>query len=177
MPKYLAFNSEWMRGIGVLAVLMLFNAIVMLLMFFDVGKGMVVSVDQSDVELDPVDLQKSLLNRRLQCHADLENRTDYLVELYSAARFSFLSALTIVAGLVLISQINQSPKDDAERIAREIRADSGLIDLLRGPRGDKGEQGEKPSLDDVVTRVISNPELRDLIQKELKAGLKQPAAP
>jgi len=143
LPKYLAFDSYWMRGLSIFAIGVLFNAIVILLMFFDVGQDMEVSLDQDDIPLDESNLKKSLLNRHLRCTAASENRTDYLVELYRAARFCFLSALTIIAGLVLSSLLMNSPADQTERIVREIRADPALTNLLRGPKGDEGQKGDR----------------------------------
>jgi hypothetical protein len=183
LPKYLAFDAWWMRGLSVLAIAILFNAIVILLMFFDVGREMEVSLGQADTPLDETNLKKSLLNRYLQCCAVTENRTDYLVELYRAARFCFLSALTIVAGLVLTSLLMNSPADQAERIVREIRSDATLTNLLRGPKGDAGKYGDRgdpgfpgpkgdtgdrgadADVDAVVTRLLSDARLADSIGK------------
>lgn len=191
LPKYLAFDFVWMRGLSVFAVAILFNAIIILLMFFDVGHDMEVALGQSDIPLDETNLKKSLINRHLQCCAASENRTDYLVELYRAARFCFLSALTIVAGLVLMSLLMNSPADQTERIVREIRSDPALTNLLRGPKGDigqkgdrgdqgvpglkgdkgdKGERGNDASVDDIVNRLLSDVRLREAIEK---AVLKQ----
>lgn len=142
LPKYLAFDSLWMRGLSVFAIAILFNAIVLLLMFFDVGQEMEVSLGQADIPLDETNLKKSLLNRHRKCIAASENRTNYLVDLYLAARFCFLSAFTIVAGLVLASVMMNSPANQTERIVRELRSDPALINLLRGPKGDD-EKKEK----------------------------------
>ena len=186
LPKYLAFDFVWMRGLSVFAVAILFNAIIILLMFFDVGQDMEVSLEQSDIPLDDTNLKKSLLNRHMQCCAASENRTDYLVELYRAARFCFLSALTIVAGLVLTSLLMNSPTDQTERIVREIRSDPILTNLLRGPKGDAGAKGDRgdqgitglngdkghkedrgsdANVDDIVTRLLTDARLSDAIQK------------
>lgn len=169
LPKYLAFDALWMRGLSVFAIVIVFNAIVMLLMFFDVGQDMEVSLEQSDIPLDGADLKKSLLNDHVKCSAATENRTDYLVELYRAARFCLLSALTIIAGLVLLNQLTTDPKDQAERVVRELRSDSGLTNLLRGPKGDAGIP---PSVNEIVTRLLSDARLRDAVEKAVEANMK-----
>ena len=198
LPKYLAFESAWMRGLSILAIAILFDAIVLLLMFFDVGQDMEVSLAQADIPLDEINLKKSLLNRHLRCTASSENRTDYLVELYRAARFCFLSALTIVAGLVLASVIRNSPADQTERIVREIRSDPALINLLRGPkgndgnkgergnqglpglkgdRGEKGDRGSNADVNDAIARLLSDARFHEAIDKAIEKQSKKSPKP
>ncbi len=198
LPRYLAFDSAWMRGLSVVAIAILFNAIIILLMFFDVGQDMEVSLSQSDIPLDHTNLAKSLLNSYLRCCAASENRTDYLVELYRAARFCFLSALTIVAGVVLASLLTNSPADQAERIVREIRSDPSLTSLLTGPKGDvgqkggrgdrggnglkgdkgdKGERGPDADVDGIVTRLLSDARFKNAIKSAVMTQNKKDAQP
>jgi hypothetical protein len=195
LPKYLAFDSLWMRGLSALALAILFNAIVLLLMFFDVGKEMEVSLTQDEIPLDPPNLKKSLLNQNRKCVAASENRTDYLVELYLAARFCFLSALTIVAGLVLTSVVMNSPRDQTEHIVRELRTDPTLTNLLRGPKGDngakgdrgdqgiegkqglKGERGNNSHPNDVASALLLDAKFREMIDKAVESQNKAPAKP
>lgn len=195
LPKYLAFDSVWMRGLSALAIAILFNAIVLLLMFFDVGKEIVVALTQEDISLDEVNRKKSLLNQNLNCAAASENRTDFLVELYLAARFCFLSALTIVAGLVLTSVVMNSPRDQTEHIVRELRTDPTLTNLLRGPKGDngakgdrgdqgiegkqglKGERGNDSNPSDVASALLLDAKFREMIDKAVESQNKTPAKP
>ncbi len=195
MPKYLAFDSSWMRGLSIVAIAILFNAIIVLLVFFDIGQDMEVSLGQSDIPLDETNLKKSLLNRHLRCRVASENRTDYLVDVYRAARFCFLSALTIVAVLVLCGLLISSPADQAIRTVREIRSDSTLINLLRGPKGEAGQKGERgergvigvkgdkgdrspdANVDEIVTRCLSDARFMDAIDKALSKQSKKATQP
>ena len=195
LPKYLAFDALWLRCLSLLAIAILFNAIVLLLMFFDVGKEMEVSLTQEDIPLNQINLKKSLLNRNLKCVAVSENRTDYLVELFLAARFCFLSALTIVAGLVLTSVATSNPKEQSAHIIHELRTDPTLSNLLRGPRGDdgakgdrgdqgiqgiqglKGERGDDSNPSDVASVLILDARFRQMIDKAVEMRSKNPAIP
>lgn len=192
LPKQLAFDALWMRALSALAIAILFNAIVLLLMFFDVGTEMDVSLTQEDVPLDEVNLKKSLLNQNLTCAFVSENRTDYLVELYLAARFCFLSALAIVAGLVLTSVLINSPKNQTEHIVRELRTDSTLTNLLRGPKGDdgakgnrgnqgiqgiKGDRGNDSDPGAVASALLLDAKFREMIDKAVESQIKPPAKP
>jgi hypothetical protein len=195
LPKFLAFDSLLMRGLSVIAIATLFNAIVLLLMFFDVGQDMEVSLEQADIALDNNNLKKSRLNCHLKCAAASENRTDYLVELYRAARFCFLSALTIVAGLVLASVMINSPTDQMHRIFRELRSDPALTNLLRGPKGDdgkmgsqglaglkgdrgeKGERGSNADVNDVIARLLSDARFHEAIDKAIEKQNKKATKP
>jgi|GEM_PF-2023852 len=198
LPKYLAFDSTWMRALSMLAVAILFNAIVLLSKFFDVGGEMEVSLVQADVGLDSINLKKSLLNRYLQCTVASENRTDYLVDLYRAARFCFLTALTFVAGLVLSNLMMNRPADQTERIVRELRSDPFLTNLLRGPqgndgekgsrgdqglaglkgdRGEKGDRGSNADVNDVIARLLSDARFHEAIDKAIEKQNKKATKP
>jgi hypothetical protein len=189
LPKYLEFESWAMRGIAVVAVALLFTGITILLKYFDVGKETTISLGKADVPLDGTDLKKSLVNQCRRCEEDANYRTDFLVDLYSAARFCFFSALTLVAILVLSAILTSHPTDAAKRLVEEIRSDSDLIELLRGPKGlvgskgdpglqgavgpqggkgEKGDRGDSPSVDEYITRLLSNPRFGKLIEEAVE---------
>jgi len=174
LPKYLEFDSWWMRWLSFVAIAMLFDGIIILSMFFDVGKGMSVSLTKDDVPSDSHALKRSLANSYLRCSGASERRTDYLVDLYSAARFCFLSALSGVAVLVFASLTLRIPSDQTTHIIQEIRADSTLTNLLRGPKGDpgavgsigpKGENGSSVSATEIVNCLLSDVRFRETIEK------------
>jgi len=184
LPKSFAFDATWMRNIFFVAVAALLNTVTLLLVFFDVGKETEISLDQTDVELSSDDVKKNLINLHLKCQTDMENRTDYLVDLYKSARFFFLSAFTIVVLLFSVNFFSQSPTDETERIIERLRGEPKLIELLRGPKGEKGDKGgkgdrgeigdtgakgdrgEKGAVDTdrVIQQLLSDPRLKKLIE-------------
>lgn len=143
LPKAFAFDATWMRVFGFLAMLALMNTITLLLIFFGVGRDSEVSLEQDDVDLDSENFKKSLINLYLRCQIDMDNRTNYLVDLYKAARFFALLAFAVFVALFSINFLCNSPRDQTKRIIRELRSDPALIELLRGPKGDEGEKGEQ----------------------------------
>lgn len=197
LPKYLGFDHIGFRTVGFIAVVLLFNAIATLLMFFDIGAEMEVSLSQSDVCLSGHDLKRSLLNRYLQCYVATENRTDYLADMYKAARFCFMSAFVLVAVLVSISLLTNTSTSTSEKLAIQLRSDPSLVNLLKGPKevqGEKrgpgkdgriGSQGVKGEKEDqavfdyemLVTRLLSDPKFKSAVENVLKMQANQPTNP
>lgn len=200
LPKSLAFDALWMRVICFLAVLALLNTIVLLLTFFDVGSDTEVSLDQEQVDLEAGNFKKSLINLYLRCQVAMDNRTDYLVDLYKAARFFFLLAFTVVALLFSVNFLLDAPKNRTEDVIRALRSDPSLIELLRGPKGDigpkghsgdpgaqgadgkpgdKGDRGMDAILDEdsLIERILNDPRFKNKLDDAMQAKSKpQPAA-
>ncbi|MCA9106818.1 MAG: collagen-like protein [Planctomycetales bacterium] len=143
LPKAFAFDAFWMRAVCFVAILGLLNVVVLLLTFFAVGRDTQVTLDQSEIDLEPKDYEKNRINLYLQCQVALDNRTDYLVDLYKVSRFFFLASFTLVVILFSISFLSSSPRSETSEIIRQLRSDPKLIDLLRGPKGEQGEDGNK----------------------------------
>lgn len=143
LPKSFAFDATWMRLLCFVAILGLFNVIILLLTFFSVGQESRLTLEQSDIDLPPQDFDKNRINLYLRCQVAADNRTDYLVDLYKVARFFFLSAFSLVVVLFSVSFLSTSEHDDTKELIRNLRSDSELIELLRGPKGAKGERGDK----------------------------------
>ena len=143
LPKFIHLDEEWMSITFYVAMGALLNTIILLLVFVDVGADMDIALGPDDVALEPDDMQKNLINLHLQCQTALDNRTNYLVDLYKAARFFFLSAFTLVVMLFAVDFFNHAPVDVSEQVIMRLRSDRAMIDLLRGPKGDKGDKGEK----------------------------------
>ena len=188
LPKHLAFQYFWMRILAAVAIMLLVNAIVIVLVFFDINASMFVTLSQPDVSLDAVNLKKSLINRVVRCTDHADSRTNYLVDLYKATRFCFLTSLTIIIGLVMTNILSNGVMDQTQAITREIRSDKSLINLLTGPKGDsgiagvqgvpgpagskgdKGEAGRDVSADEVVSRLLQDARFQQAVQKAAEGG-------
>lgn len=103
LPRTFDFPDVWLKIFFFLGVVCLFNALLVLWVYFDIGSETGMSIEQSLVDLDKENLKKSLVNSYLQVGADKDRRTDFLVDAYQAARFLFLTAFTI---FVLLFSIN-----------------------------------------------------------------------
>jgi hypothetical protein len=178
LPKQLAFDAIWMKALVFLSVLTLLNAVALLIVFFGVGRDMVITLDQSDIDLEKDDLKKSLINTYLQCQTNSDCRTNYLVDLYKTARFFFLTAFSALVLLFSVNFILHSESDQAKTVIAELRSDPKLIELLRGPRGERGEagtagqsgpRGEKGIVDanEVADKLVKDPRLKTLLESLL----------
>jgi hypothetical protein len=104
---------------------------------------MQIAIDQADISLTSDDLKKSLINAYLRCAVELGNGTHYLVDIYRAARFFFLSAFTAIVLLFSINFLFRSPDNQAKAIAHELRSDDAFIKLVHGEKGERGEPGQR----------------------------------
>ena len=143
LPKGLVFHAAWMRVVFFISAIALLNAVTLLLIFFGVGKDTVVTIDQNDIASASDDLKRNLINANFQAQTSLDNRTDYVVEVYKVARFFFLSAFTAIVVLFSISFFQQSPEDSVNSVARKLRDDPLFREQVRGDKGDRGDKGER----------------------------------
>lgn len=148
-------DSVWMKILFLISALAFFDAVILLMVFFDVGGAMNIALKQEDVDLKSDDLKKCLINLSFKCRTDLDNRTDYLVEIYKVARFFFLSAFTVLVLLLSLNLFLFSPGDTAKAVALELRSDTNFLASVHGDKGDtgiKGEPGEKGASGDPGTK-------------------------
>ena len=124
------------------------------MVFFDVGVGMTIDITQEEVNLKNDDLKKCLINLRFRCRTILDNRTDYLVEVYKVARFFFLSAFTILLSLFVLNLFLINPKDSVLAAARELRSDTNFLQSVRGDKGAPGPAGVTGPKGDNGERII-----------------------
>ncbi|WP_166831575.1 hypothetical protein [Thalassoroseus pseudoceratinae] len=158
------------------------------------------TLDQSEVDLEPKDFEKNRINLYLQCQVALDNRTDYLVDLYKVSRFFFLASFALVVILFSISFLSNSARSESSEFIRQLRSDSKLIELLRGPRGEQGgdgnkgdqgpqgpqgpqgrngENGKDAVIDEekIIDRILSHPRLRKRLEDAIEARETQKAPP
>ncbi len=182
LPRQLLFDATWKRVLLFLAILALLDTIALLLVFFGVGREMVVSLDQNDADLDSDNLKKSLINAYMRTQVDTDNRTNYLADVFKTARFFFLMAFSMIVVLCSIAFFAPSEATRAEAFANELRGDPRLIDLLRGPKGDKGEHGAggergDPAVvdnDAIIDKVVDSPRLKEFIRKASEERRQEP---
>jgi hypothetical protein len=139
----------WARVFLFLTTLVLLNAITLVAVIFGVRSEMFIVIEQNEVDLQRDDFKKCLINLHLLCQVDRDNRNDYLVEIYRAARFYFLSALTILVLVLTINFFLISPDDQVKATARELRMDTNFLQSVRGDRGERGEKGNTGPKGDV----------------------------
>jgi hypothetical protein len=144
LPKSLS-NSTWVALPFFLSALAFLNVIMLLVVFFGVRVIMTVHIDQKEATLPEKDLKKKLINSHLQCQTELDNRTDYLVEVYKVARFFFLSAFSLLVLTVGLNSLLISPDAQAKAIAKELRTDTNFVQSIRGEKGDPGPPGAQGS--------------------------------
>lgn len=137
-----SFDSIWMRIILLVSALAFFNAVILLLVILGVRTAMTTVIEQKEVDLPSRDFAKALINFLLQCQADLDNRTDYLVEVYKVARCFVLFAFTGLSLLLSLNLFFISPQDTAKVVASELRADTNFLQSVRGEKGDRGPKGD-----------------------------------
>lgn len=141
MPKTFEFDGWIARGLFFISGLFMADAVILLLVYFGVGSETTVTLDQDYVPLDKDDLKKALINDFLKCEVETDNRTDYLVNVYEAARCFAFAGFGMMLALVAYSYLTRTPSGEAARVIQALRGDQRLIDLLRGPAGEQGPRG------------------------------------
>lgn len=144
LPKTTDFPSLWIKLLFYGGVLLLLNALIIMWMYYDIKGETVLELQQSEVELNSDDLKKSLITSYLKCQFDTNNVTDYLADLYKTARFYFLFGFIVIFGIFSLNYFTRSYNyNDSENVIKALRGEPELINLLRGPKGERGEQGPK----------------------------------
>jgi len=86
----------WESAVFYAAVVTFVVALLVLWTYFDVSGEIILPLEQRLVPLSKDDLKKSLVNSNLESAADIENRTDYLVDLYKTSRFFLMSGFVLL---------------------------------------------------------------------------------
>lgn len=159
VPKGTALGLWSRLGLYVCA-LMLLNTIVLLLASLEVRAEMNVSLTQEAIAKEGKELKKEVAGDYLRCAHDADEGSDYLVEVYKAAKLFLSSSLWLAAILLTIIYSWQPKRDSVTELVAKLRGDPELVELLRGP---KGEQGEPSNEEVVIQRILRDPRLRRLI--------------
>lgn len=150
LPKVTDSPSLWIRLPLYGGVLLLLNALVIMWNYYDIKGETSPKLQQPEVELNKIDLKKSLINSYLRCQFDTDNITDYLADLYKTARFYFFFGFIVIFIIFSTSYfIRPYNHSDPKNAIQELRRNPDLIELLRGPKGEKGERGEQGPKGDV----------------------------
>jgi hypothetical protein len=160
-------DSIWIRILFLISALAFFDAVILLMVFFDVGVGMSIDITQKEVDLPDDDFKKCLINLYFKCRTDLDNRTDYLVEVYKVSRFLFLSAFTALVLLFSINLFLISPKDSAKAVALELWGDTNFLQSVRGEKGTPGVKGDPGSKESQAPKETEAKKVR--VAKELSS--------
>jgi hypothetical protein len=142
LPKT-TFDSIWLRLLFFASALALLNAVILLVAFFGVRTQMIIEIQQDEINLSSENLKKCLINLYFQCRTDLDNHTDYLVEVYKVARFFFLSAFAAIVFLFSLNFFFVSPESSAKAVARELETDTNFVQMVRGEKGQPGPKGDR----------------------------------
>jgi hypothetical protein len=143
LPRFVEIDSWPLKTIFFVAVFLLLTTVILLLAYFGVRADMVITLEQPEADLTKSDLKKSYINDHLRCVVYNDNRTDYLIAIYQAARSTTLFALIIVAVVFTVNGFLDSNSTMAESVILKLRSDQKLINYLRGPAGEIGEKGDQ----------------------------------
>jgi len=141
LPK-LPLSSAWLQILFFVAAAALLNAVILLAIFFGVRRDMTMCLDPEEVSLGKDDLRKVLINNYFQCQSDLDNQNDYLVEVYKAARFFFLSAFTLLVVVFSLNFFHDSQNEQAKAVAKALRGDNTFLQSVHGDKGEPGPKGD-----------------------------------
>lgn len=109
--------------------------------FLAVGQSAALSIDANFLKLSAEKEKAELVNSLLAASANNDRRTDFLVDVYKAARI--LCGLTCLSGLIMVTLAVRDRIVEDNRLIMKLRSDPALIELLRGTKGERGAQGTR----------------------------------
>jgi hypothetical protein len=123
--------TSWEVALFYAAVVTFVVALLVLWTYFDVSGEVVISMHQGLVGLDKADVQKSLINSNLHCATQMDNRTDYLVDLYKTCRFYLMVGFVLLFVVFSHSYFARAGGGDADRAINKLRDDPQFQNLVR----------------------------------------------
>lgn len=116
--------------------------------FLGVGRVSMPNIDQTFLDLVGPP-QKAAYLRDLLVAAELNGfRNDFIVDVYKAARR--ISAAAFFCALVLISIAVFDRIHREDRFVMKLRSDPKLVELLRGPKGERGPPGSPTTANEIA---------------------------
>jgi hypothetical protein len=188
VSRFLTFDRPWIQVIFLLAAILLVGCIILLLAFMAVGGESVISIEKGHAKLSAVDLKKSLFNDIMHCETEFGLRTDYMVDVYKAARFYYLSSFFLVVVLFVMTFFSRKPDDENTKLLRSIKESVIAIQGrpgrdgadgkngqpgtpgVPGLQGLKGESGTPAVLDNdkIMREIFADPRMGQLLEEFLK---------
>lgn len=123
--------ASWEILLFYIAVISFVVALLVVWMYFDVSGERVLTLDQSLVGLEKADVQKSLINDNLLCATDIDNRTDYLVDLYKTSRFYLMVGFTLLFVVFSHSYFLHSGGTETDKVINKIRDNPEFQKMIR----------------------------------------------
>lgn len=122
--------TSWEVALFYAAVVAFVVALLVLWTYFDVGGEVVIGMDQSLVGLEKADVQKALINSNLHCATQMDNRTDYLVDLYQTSRF-YLMVGFVMLFVVFSHGYFARAENDTDKVINKLREDPKFKGMVR----------------------------------------------
>ena len=123
--------AAWEAVVFYAAVLAFVVALLVLWTYFDVTGEITDPLTQHDVGLNKEDLAKSQINSHLDRAADLDNRTDYLVDVYRTSRFYLMVGFCLLFLVFSHSYFARSFGSVADKVANKLKGDPKFKDMVR----------------------------------------------
>jgi len=126
---------------AVLLILGLLGTLYLLWEFYRVGHFSMVDIDQCVNAANYADQTKALIKEYLEVEHDNHLRLNFLVDLYRASQRFMLSLMLLIC-VVGIWAFHAN--DNLEtKIIRDLRSNPDMMQVLTGPKGEKGVPGDK----------------------------------
>lgn len=107
--------------------------------FLAVGTSAAPAIDQEFLDLSNAKKKTALLRNLLSAASQNDFRTNFLVDVYKAARNFSLLSFACACLLIVVAAMARSDRE--ERLILKLRSDPKLVELLRGPKGQQGDVG------------------------------------
>lgn len=189
VTKFLTFEKWWIQMMFLAAVIMLVGCIILLLAFMAVGPESVISLDQQHAELSETDFKKCLFNDVMHCESKVGFRTDYMVDLYKAARFYYLFSFFLLVALFFMVFPAKKQEDENTKVLRSIKESIVAVQGrpgkdgtdgkdgepgapgIQGFQGMKGDPGSPAVMDEekIIRELIADPRMRKLLEETIKS--------